>query len=401
MSAAATRAPAARTVHRPPRRRAVATWIVIGAVLLVVGGVGAWLSGLYAWSQRGALDPESAGPAGTRAIVEVLRDHGIEVTIARDRQAAADALAAGPATLALPDAPALSDRALDDLAEPAADVVLLDPRARTLALLATGSALAGEGDDALAEPGCALPEASRAGGVVPGAVYVARADTTACYPSGPGYGLLVAEEDGRRIAALDARAILANDVLAADGNAALAVNLLARHDTVVWYVPNPADTDLVDTSPSLGDLTPPWVSPVIVLLLAAGAAAALWRGRRFGPLVSERLPVTVRAAETTEGRARLYERSGDAAHAADQLRRGTADRLAGMLGLGPAASADQIADAAAAVSGWDPRTVRGILIEQTPDGDAELVALDERLRHLEQAVRAVVRADAPRERNAE
>lgn len=398
---AVTSAPAAQTVARPPRRRAIATWIVIGGVLLVVGGVGAWLSGLYEWSQRDALDPESAGPAGTRAIVAVLRDHGIDVLIARDRQEAAEALAAGPATLALPDAPALSDAALADLAAPAADVVLLDPRARTLELVATGSVLAGEGDDAPAEAECTLPEAVRAGAVVPGAVYVAGAGATACYPSGPGHGLIVADEDGRRIAAFDARAILANDVLADGGNAALAVNLLARHDTLVWYVPNPADTDFVDTSPSLGDLTPPWVSPVIVLLLAAGGAAALWRGRRFGPLVAERLPVTVRAAETTEGRARLYERSGDAAHAADQLRYGTADRLAALLALGPAASADQIADAAAAVSGWDPRTVRGILIEQTPRGDAELVALDERLRHLEHAVRAAVRADAPHERNAE
>ena len=56
--------------------------------------------------------------------------------------------------------------------------------------------------------------------------------------------------------------------------------------------------------------------PVIVLLLTAGLAAAIWRGRRFGPLVPERLPVTVRAAETTEGRARLYAHARDAVYSA-------------------------------------------------------------------------------------
>ncbi|GAA1467494.1 DUF4350 domain-containing protein [Microbacterium thalassium] len=388
-------------VPRPSRRRAVVAWVVIGAVLLVVGGVGGWLTGLYQWSQRDALDPDSAGPAGTRALVHILRDQGIELTVTDDRAAALRALSSGAATLALPDAPALSDGAVAELADAAADVVLLDPRTRTLGLLLGDTALAGEGDDTVASPACSLAEATRSGGVVPGAVFTPDADAAACYPSGQGYALIVHDDRGHRIAALDARAIIANDVLAEDGNAALGLNLLGRHDTVVWYVPSAADTDLVDTSPSLGELTPPWVSPVIVLLLAAGAAAAVWRGRRFGPLVAERLPVTVRASETTEGRARLYERSRDALHAADQLRSAAADRLAAMLGLGPAASASEISDAASAVSGWDPRAVRGILIDEVPRTDAELVALDERLRHLEQAVRTVVRTGTGPERNAE
>ncbi len=115
------------------------------------------------------------------------------------------------------------------------------------------------------------------------------------------------------------------------------MNLLGRHPTLVWYMPGIGDSDLADSNPSLGELTPPWVSPVIVLLLLAGVAAAIWRGRRFGPLVSERLPVTVRAAETTEGRGRLYAHARDALHAADQLRIGALGRLSRLLGLGPSA----------------------------------------------------------------
>jgi hypothetical protein len=122
-------------------------------------------------------------------------------------------------------------------------------------------------------------------------------------------------------------------------------------------------------------------------------AAGIWRGRRFGPLVAERLPVTVRAAETTEGRARLYAQARDALHAADQLRIGSLGRLGRMLALGPSASAEEVADAAAARTGIDRGAVRAILIDELPHTDAELVALDQRLRALEEAVHTAVRPE--------
>lgn len=373
------------------RGRRVGAWVAIGLALLVVGGMGGAISAANQWAQRDALDPGSAGPTGTRAIAEILRDHGVEVRVARDRAAAGEALASGPATLVLPDAPALSDDAVADLADTAADVVLIEPRARTLDMLLPGSAPTGvAGDDAVA-PDCEVDDALRAGELRPGGVYTAGDGVSACYPSGDGFGLLVHDTDGGRVAAVDARALFTNEHLAEDGNAALAANLMGRHPLVVWYVPGLGDTDLDDTDPSLGELTPPWVSPVIVLLLVAGIAAAVWRGRRFGPLVAERLPVTVRASETTEGRARLYARAGDPLHAADRLRIGALRRLAALLGIAANAAAREIADAAAGRTGRDRTAVHGVLIDDIPRSDAELVALSARLRDLEDAVRAAVR----------
>lgn len=385
----------------PTRRRSVLGWIAVGLVLLIVGGVGAALSGLGRWSERDALDPDSAGPLGARAIAQILRDQGVEVTVARDRATAARELDAGAATLVLPDAPALSDAALRALARRAADVVLIEPRSRTLDLFIPGSHAAGVAPgDAAAQPGCDVAQAVRSGAVSPGAVYDT-GDATgvrACYPAGNGFGLLVAPADdaavgGGRVVALDGRALLTNESLADHGNAALGLNVLGRHPTVVWYVPGIADTDLQNADPSLGQLTPPWVSPVIVLLLVAGLAAAVWRGRRFGPLVAERLPVSVRASETTEGRARLYARSRDALHAADQLRIPALARIGRALGLGSAATAVEIADAAAARTGIERAAVRGTLIDDIPHNDADLVAIDARLRHLEDAVHAAVRPE--------
>ncbi|WP_374977467.1 DUF4350 domain-containing protein [Microbacterium trichothecenolyticum] len=391
MSTATVTPPETSTPDAAPRRgRRIAAWVSIGLALLVIGGIGGAVSAANQWAQRDALDPDSTGPAGTHALAEILRDHGVEVRVARDRASATEALGTGPATLVLPDAPALSDEAVADLAAGATDVVLVEPRARTLDLLLPGSAPAGVAPDTAIEPDCDVDDAIRAGAVAPGALY--RADD-GCYPASDGFGLLVDATDGGRVAAVDARPLFTNEHLAENGNAALAVGLMGRHPLVVWYVPSPADTDLADTDPSLGDLTPPWVSGVIVLLLVAGIAAGVWRGRRFGPLVAERLPVTVRASETTEGRARLYARAGDPLHAADRLRIGALRRIAALLGLAAGAAAPEIADAAAGRTGLDRRAVRGILIDDIPRGDADLVALSTRLRDLEDAVRAAVRPE--------
>jgi hypothetical protein len=389
-----TTAGARATSPASPRRRRAGAWILIGIALLLIGTVGGILAEAGRWADRQAFDPESAGPLGTRALVEILRDQGVEVVVARDRAAATAALeGAGAATLVLPDAPALSDAGVRGITRAATDVVLVDPRARTLDLLLSGAEPAGVSAADVVEPACDLAEARRSGAVSAGAVFSPGGDEVACYPSGAAFGLIVGEHGGQRVAALDGRALVVNEHLAENGNAALALNLTGRHPVVVWYVPSLADTDLT-SDPSLGELTPEWVTPVMVLLVAAAVAAGIWRGRRFGPLVVERLPVTVRVSETTEGRARLYARSRDALHAADRLRIGALRRLARTLGLGPSASAIEISDAAAERLGWDPTVVRGILIDELPTTDAQLVDLHDRLRTLERAVRAVVRPPA-------
>lgn len=388
--------PAVR-VRESSRRRRVGTWIAIGIALLVVGAVGGVLADIGRYTERDAFDPESPAPGGTRALVEILREQGIDVVVARERSAALTVLGDGAATLVLPDAPALSDDALEELGDAAADLVLVDPTSRSLRVFLPASGVVGVGDGTVVDPGCDLPEAQRSGAVAPGTLLDGGGGPiAACYPSGDGVGLVVGVNATQRIAAIDGTGLFTNDVLADDGNAALALNLMGRHPVVVWYVPSIGDSDLADTDPSLGELTPPWVSPVIVLLLVAGGAAAIWRGRRFGPLVAERLPVTVRASETTEGRARLYAHARDAGHAADQLRIAALGRIGARLGLGPTASAADVADAAAARTGLDRAAVRGILLDDIPRDERDLVMLHGRLRDLDDAVSAAVRPERNR-----
>jgi hypothetical protein len=141
----------------------------------------------------------------------------------------------------------------------------------------------------------------------------------------------------------------------------------------------------------LGSLTPEWVTPAILLLLTAGIAAAVWRGQRFGPLVAETLPVTVRASETMHGRARLTAKAADAAHAGAALREGAQRRLARRLGLAAHAGADEVADAASDRLRIPRGTLQALLTGPLPVDDAALVALARQLDELETAVDADLR----------
>ncbi len=375
----------------PRRTRTALAWAGFTAAVIVVAIVGGLLAQSAAWSERGALDPESAGPDGARAVVRVLETEGIEVRVARDRAAAEAALADSDATLALPDVPGLSDAAVRALSEGAGEVVLLEPRSRTLRLLLPGSAPAGAFADEEVSPACSFPPARRAGDIVAGELFAPATDGEACYRADDAYALVTSTQDGRTVTAVDGRTLLANDGVDRAGNAALALALLGARPTLVWYVPSPADAD--GAAPTLGELTPPWVTPAIVLLLLAGAAAALWRGRRFGPLVAETLPVTVRGSETTAGRARLYARARDTAHTAEQLRSAALARLRRILSLGAHASAAAVADAASARLSADPAPVRRLLLDAAPATDRELVEFSDRLHDLEAAVAAAVRPE--------
>jgi hypothetical protein len=373
-----------------PRRRAALGWIALALALLLIGLVGTTL--VYGgWKEKGLLDPESPAPDGARALVRILQQQGVTVTVARDRGAAERALAEGDATLVMRDAPMLSDATLRSLAERARDVVLVEPRSRSLDVLLNGSALGGFANDRPTDPGCDLPAPDAAGTARTGELMVPGQGVTGCYRVDGEFGLLSREtSEGRTVTALDGLSTMTNAALPLDGNAALATGTLARTGTVVWYVPSPTDAEAGTAPQTLGELTPAWVTPAIVLLLLSALVAAIWRGRRFGPLVNERLPVMVRANETTEGRARLYAASGDASHALDELRRATRGRLIRVMGLAAHTPPDHVADAVAERLGADRGAMRGILITDTPTTDRDLVAASDRLRDLETSVRAAL-----------
>jgi hypothetical protein len=401
VSAPTTPAPSRTTP--PPRAalRRARPWAVLAAAVVAVAVVVVLLSGGDATGGR-PLGPENPAPAGAKAVVEVLRQQGVEVDVttslaATTSRASADA---SGTTVVVDDASELltADQ-WEDVAASADRTLLLAPGQTALDALVPGVDLVAEVDDAAVAPGCDLPSVGRAERVQAGGWAYAAEDTAqgaavgTCLPddASGGHGLVEVVDGGRTVTVLGATTALTNGAVLDDDDAAFALALLGRTDHVVWYLPSP--DDVPEGSGTLATLTPGWVTPALALLALTAVLAGVWRGRRLGPLVVERLPVVVRASETTEGRARLYERSGSRRHALDQLRIGTLVRLRRRVGLPVSASLDDVLARVGPLTGADPRGLRHVLVDADPGDDRELVRLSDSLLDLE---RAVSEAVAPR-----
>ncbi|GLI26061.1 hypothetical protein ARHIZOSPH14_03030 [Agromyces rhizosphaerae] len=383
----------------PTVRRALADrrgWIVVGALVLVAAIGVAVLQGAGAGTGR-PLAVDGAAPAGGAAVASVLAEQGVQVTPA-DSLAAALPRAAGATVLLVDDLGLLEPARVAELADAADRLVVVAPTFAALEALAPGVRFGGVSAGPTDAPGCDLRAAVRAGALGgTGAVLTLDDEATdagwrGCFPDETGAVRVAVGPGGDDpdVVLVAGTEVLANDTVTDAGNAALALGLLGAGDRLVWYQPGPGDVD--GARPGIAELTPPWVSPVLLLLVATTVAAGVWRGRRFGPLVVERLPVVVRARETTEGRGRLYARSAARGRALDAMRIGALGRTAARVGLAGHAPAGDIADAAAALLGIDPARVRALLIGEPPADDAEFTRLARELDDLEERVAAAVRA---------
>lgn len=369
-------------------------WLVGVAVVL---GVGVGVSLLPAPVRSTTpLAPDNPRDDGAMAVAEVLRDQGVTITYVRSTAEARDAAVAGSTLLVTSDWWLVPEQ-VDALADTEADLVLLDAPsllAEVVPGLETG--WSGGGTAASLAAACTDPDAEAAGTVsATGAGLVPvdgtpPAGTTLCFPL-PGtepqaYLTSVTETDGRKVSVLGDATMLTNARVTEAGNAALVLRTLGRDADLVWYVPSATDTSVAPAAPGLGDLLPPVASVLGLQALLVLLALAGWRARRLGRVVTERLPVVVRSAETTRGRGRLYRTSRAYGHAAAALRAGTADRSARRLGLPRSAAAPDVIAALARATGRAEDDVRDLLYGPPPTSDAGLEHLARRLDQLESEV---------------
>ncbi len=402
--------------------------IVLAAVVLLATAVA--IAAVRSGAEHGNLDPRSADPYGSRAVAELLADRGVStrvVTTTAEAQAAA-----GPdTTLLVANPDLLTDRQqsrLHDATEGSGGrTVLVAPGSPSVAKLAPGvTADATPSDDSTLSPDCDLPTARRAGPADVGGIrYDSLAPgAEACYVSDGLPSLLVlptttakdgAPETGDKpedtpqeapegsarntpekspargdTVVLGAPDILHNDRFDKHGNASLALQLLGSRPHLVWYLPSLSDDAVDETADdSFFDLIPSgWLWGTLQLTLAA-VLAALWRGRRLGPLVPEKLPVAIRASETAEGRARLYRKADARDRAAAALRSATRTRLAPLVGV-PTARAhtpEALLPALTSRLRTPGQDLLPLLFGPPPGDDAGLIALADQLDALESEVR--------------
>ena len=358
--------------------------IAAAAAVLVIGSLAVALAGSGA--NHGDLDPRSFDKSGTHALAALLGDRGIHVVTQTDP---ASLQAATGSTLVVVHPERLSDTELSAVAATPADLVLVGAGSFSLSSLGLGVEPAGAGDNATRKPQCGLQVAATAGPVVLGGEgYRAQVGgAQGCYPLGDGWGLLTFRRGGRQVTLLADGTPLANDHLAKEGDAALALGVLGQHPDVVWLVP-PAIAPQNGAGPRtrVSDLLPSRLKWAVLQLAVAVLILALWQGRRLGRLVPERLPVVVRQSETVLGRARLYRRSRSLDRAADALREGARSRLARRLGFGPGDHRAALVEAIARRVGRNAGEIDDVLYGATPADDRALVALAQALSTLEQEV---------------
>jgi len=359
---------------------------VLVGLLVVLTGV--LVASVASQPVRGLLNPDAVDSSGSRALARLLRDRGVAVTVVRS---SAELDRAGRDATVLVALPArLGTAALQATRRSAADLVLVAPQRPALAELAPRvelTTLRHRGERR--EPGCALPAALVAGPAELGGERYRAPGGIECYPDAGGAALVQLVDGGRTVTVLGTPEPLTNGALAEGGNAALTLRLLGAKPTLLWYLPGPEPAD--GAPRALGELVPPGWRWAAVQLALAAVLAAVWRARRLGSVVSEPLPVVVRAVEAVEGRARLYRRSGARGHAADTLRAATRARLAPLLGLGrpdgeQAIAPEALVDAVTARTGRPPAEVTELLYGAAPVDERAMVGLADQLDDCEREV---------------
>jgi hypothetical protein len=366
----------------------------IGAVV-VLAGLAIAMFGLG--GNANDLDPDAPTHNGSRALAHLLRDQGVDVrrTVG---VASTTAQARAGDTILIVEPDSLTVEQARELRSTGADLVVLGAQVpEVLDALLPGASTDGSIGVATRDPGCALAAAASAGRATTGGeTYTVSGDSgsgSSCYrqtrPDSAGSVVQVVASDGRRVTLFGSATALRNDHLAKEGNAALDLDLLGQDPRLLWEMPSINDSATAPKE-SLLDLLPRWVGASVLQLGIAVLLVAGWRARRLGPVVEEPLPVVVRAAELTEGRARLYRRAKARDRAAAELRRATVQRVAPLLGIPGGA---RTADAATVVStvaertGRAPDEVSALLYGGVPNDDAALVALADDLDRIDREVR--------------
>jgi hypothetical protein len=388
------------TTSASPTTRQVwtrARGLVLALVLLLAAGVTIAL--IRSDTRHGNLDPRSPDPQGSRAVAELLADRGVSTRVVTTLDEARAAAAPDTTLLvAVPDllAPNRQDRLHTAIAESGGRTVLVAAGSASVERLAPGvTADPATSLESTLSPDCDLPAARRAGKADTGGIRYTTTHLGAdqCYRSERLATLIRVPQPsgGGDTVVLGAPDILHNEHLDEQGNASLALQLLGSRPHLVWYLPSPSDTSAAepDDEKTLLELLPSgWLWGTLQLFIAA-ALAALWRVRRLGPLVPEKLPVAIRASETVEGRARLYRKANARDRAAAALRSTTRTRLAPLVGI-PVAQAHTPGALLPALSAHlhgDGQAMHSLLFGPPPSDDTALIALADQLDALEREVR--------------
>ncbi len=363
------------------RRRAVLTWLAIGAAAVLVGlAVGPSNGG------NAAFDPRSTSGNGTKAMVLLLRQLGDTVDL--------DVAPPGPdvqVAVVLHDA--LSSDRRDALRRWVTDggtLIVADP---TSDLQASAPVRVSSGlttKDHVDGP-CAAAGLTDVGRVDTGGSLFLQLPGRAvgCFPDRPGgassaYLLVTARLGQGRFIGLGGAGLFTNTLLGHHDNSVLAVDLLAPRPGTHLAVMLPSPVG--DGHTSLWHLVGSKVKLALLQLGIAFAVLAIWRSRRLGRPVRERQPVDLAGSELVVAVGNLLERTGRRDVAAGSLRGDFRHWLAQRFGMSPSTPPETLADTGHVRTGAARADLLTVLEERPIAGDAELVELAQLIERLREEV---------------
>ncbi|WP_414935560.1 DUF4350 domain-containing protein [Amycolatopsis sp. cmx-11-51] len=352
------------------------------AVVLLIVLTGTLLVLFRGEQTTGALEPGSYEPGGSRALATLLEREGVKIIPVHTAAEAKD-FAEG-ATVLITQPGYVPKSAFTEFRRISPRIVLVQPSASTVDEMLPGVRVNGQLEVETRQPDCPAADPVAAGSATLGGQKYAATQPRAqeCY----GGSYLEVPGPQGTVTVLGSPEPLSNEWLADEGNAALTTRLLGKHERLVWYLPTPADPSLENEKKPLSELIPSGWSYAALQAGVAVVLLALWRSRRLGPVVTEPIPVVVRAAEATEGRARLYRKAKAAAHAGETLREAARARLRSLLGLPRDAEPAALVESVAARSGRAPAEIGALLYGDPPADDTALVRLADGLDVVEREV---------------
>ncbi|MDO5049848.1 MAG: DUF4350 domain-containing protein [Actinomycetaceae bacterium] len=155
--------------------------------------------------------------------------------------------------------------------------------------------------------------------------------------------------------------------------AAAALTVLGKYDRLVWVYPSFENTAVDLSTDGVWGLLPRWTYSSAMLLILAALAFMLYRGRRFGPLASERLPVTVKSSETVIAHGHLLYQTKDAAWAIGALQSQTRRRIRKALLLPDEISQSDFITTVARRSGRSDQEIHMLLFAPYVGNESQLV----------------------------
>lgn len=341
---------------------------------------------------------DNSAPDGTRAVAQILREKGVSV---RQIGLLSGAHIADPpnTTLVIAEPYSLLETQIASIAAYPGDIVYLgiSQEALTSADPAlwqgdapSGGTLSAQCDDAAALAAKQITGGGDGIGSEPGAA------AELCFTDTQGNASFARVETDLGTRTFIAQpAIATNGELDKFGNAALTLRSMGQHPTLTWYLGDFTDSSVltwgdrgdgppeVDANPNF---LPPGTTDALFALALAALVAAFWRARRFGPLVTEPLPVVVRSSEATRGRARLYRRARATGRSAAALRALAAVKMGRRLGVPRAASRAALVNAIERATGRPGADIEALVYGTPPANEAEMMHLAHQLDQLESEV---------------